>query len=342
MENKVVTSTMSQLRQDPISGKWVVIATARGKRPDAFVGKPSEFTQSLHECPFENPFDQEHPPILRYNRISESNTSEWALVVIPNKFPAFTKGECNVSYDEGPYTFTNASGFHELFITRDHNRFIPDLTIEEISQLIQAYKERYRFISAQECINYVLVFHNHKHEAGASIAHPHSQLIATSVIPPDVLASSETAQKHFTELGECIYCRVIQYELEAQKRIVYENEKFVVLAPFASRIPFELRIYPKAHQYSFGALADEDLSFAGLALQAALRSLRVALGDPAYNFFIHSTPSHVDAKHYHWHLEIVPKTAIWAGFEISTGMYISSLAPEDAASFLKEALANNS
>ena len=203
---------------------------------------------------------------------------------------------------------------------------------------MKAYVERYRFISAQECINYVLVFHNHKHEAGASISHPHSQLIATSVIPPDVYASSETAQKHFEEQGSCIYCRVIEYEIQAQKRIIYENEKFVVLAPFASRIPFELRVYPKTHQCSFGMLDDADTPLAAAALQAALQSLRIALGDPAYNFFIHSTPSHVDAKHYHWHLEIIPKTAIWAGFEISTGMYISSLAPEDAAAFLKEAL----
>ncbi len=338
MENKVTTSPMSQLRQDPISGEWVVIATARGKRPDAFAAQPSDFNQSVDACPFEKPFDEEYPPLLRYDRVSEDGVSDWALVVIPNKFPAFTKGACNVSYTEGPYTFTNATGFHEIFVPRDHNRFIPDLTNEEVSQIIKAYRERYRFISVQECINYVLVFHNHKHEAGASIAHPHSQLIATSVIPPDVYASTQAAQKHFEELGACIYCRVIEYELQVQKRIVYENEKFVVLAPFASRIPFELRIYPKTHQDNFGMLTDEDIPLASDALHAALQSLRSALGDPAYNFFIHSAPSRVDADHYHWHLEIVPKTAIWAGFEISTGMYISSLAPEDAALFLKETL----
>lgn len=332
---------MSQLRQDPISGKWVVIATARGKRPNAFAGKLEVFEQSVSECPFEHPFDQEHPPLLRYDRISADGVSDWALAVIPNKFPAFTKGACNVSYTEGPYTFTNASGFHELFILRDHARFIPDLTVQEASQFIKAYAERYRFISVQECINYVLIFHNHKHEAGASIAHPHSQLIATPVVPPDVYASMEAAQKHFEEQGACVYCRVIQYEIQEQKRIVYENEKFVVLAPFASRIPFELRIYPKTHEPDFGNLPEEDLLFAASALQAALQSLRVALGDPAYNFFIHSVPSHMDAKQYHWHLEIIPKTAVWAGFEISTGMYISSLAPEDAAAFLKQALERN-
>jgi UDPglucose--hexose-1-phosphate uridylyltransferase len=148
----------------------------------------------------------------------------------------------------------------------------------------------------------------------------------------------EAAQKHFEEQGTCIYCRIIEYETQARKRIIYENEKFVVLAPFASRIPFELRVYPKTHQYSFGMIDENDMPFAAAALQAALQSLRAALGDPAYNFFIHSVPSHMDAKQYHWHLEIIPKTAVWAGFEISTGMYISSLAPEDAASFLKGAL----
>jgi len=320
--------SISQLRQDLVTGDWVVIATGRGKRPHAFSGNPSTVKEPKENCPFES-FAEEGPfvPLLR----------EGSVTVIPNKFPAFASGVCKVFSKEGPYTFADGVGFHEVFVLKDHDRYIPDLETEEVKDLVRAYRERYNSIAKQECIAYVSVFHNHGREAGASLAHPHSQLIAIPIIPADVERSVAGSARYFKEHGKCAHCEMLAHELAARSRIIAENEKFVAFVPFASRIAFEVRIFPKAHQHGFGMLKDEDISFVADMLKQSLAKLRVGLNDPAYNFFIHTAPvGSADAyEHYHWHIEILPRTSTWAGFELGTSIEISAIAPEDAAEFLR-------
>lgn len=334
---------ISELRQDLVSGDWVVIALARGKRPHAFAAatKPKTTPPPISQCPFEAVSEKKEKPFIRYDYRQGGHTSGWSVVAVPNKFPAFSKAPCNSFFKEGPYTLAEGVGSHEVFILRDHARYIPDLDAEEMINLVRAYRERYRALTREKCVAYVLVFHNHGREAGASLPHPHSQLIAMPVIPPDVSRSLRGSERFFHEHGTCVHCEMIQYELRAKKRIIDENERFVACAPFASKMAFEIRILPKIHQPNFAMLEDDDLALVAKMLQKQLTRLRNGLNDPAYNFFIHTSPDGEKHGHYHWHIEIVPKTSIWAGFEIGTGIEISAIAPEDAAAFLRKVKTTN-
>lgn len=319
---------ISELRQDLVCGDWVVIAVARAKRPHAFSGEPASYSEPKEKCPFEPENGVMLAPIAQSD----------SVVVIPNKFPAFAQGVCRVFLKEGPYTYAEGVGIHEVFVFKDHERFLTDMTPDQITEVVRMYRERYRVDSKEECIAYVLVFHNHGHAAGASLAHPHSQLVAMPVVPPDVMRSVEGSKRYFNEHGKCVHCEMVQYELSDKKRIVDENEKFVAFVPFASKIAFETRIFPKVHQSMFEMVEDGDLTLLADILQRSLKRLKKGLNDPAYNFFIHTAPvgpvSNYD--HYHWHIEILPKTSIWAGVEVGTGMEISAIMPEDAAEFLRK------
>jgi len=338
MIKKTGIGKISELRQDLVSGEWVVIAINRAKRPHAFSGKRASLIQSKSKCPFEDPFDKKHGQhLLRYDyNEKKSKKKGRSLVVIPNKFPAFAKGVCKLFLHEGPYTWTDGVGFHEVFILRDHKRFIPELTLEEVTDLVRAYWERYRKVYQEDCIQYVLVFHNHGKEAGASVAHPHSQLIALPVIPADIARSVEGSKRYFHDHGRCVHCEMIQHEISSKKRIIDENEKFVSFVPFAPKIAFEMRIFPKTHQSNFAMLDKKNMPLLADLLRKSLARLKKGLNDPAYNFFIHTAPVGNTYDHYHWHLEILPKTSIWAGFEIGTGIEISSITPENAAEFLRK------
>lgn len=337
-KNARLTKTISELRQDIVSGDWVVIATGRGKRPHAFKSEPATFHQSKKSCPFEDPQSTGHgQPIIEYFK---SQSSDWFLQVVPNKYPAFTtKGICQIFESVGPYTTTNGYGFHELFILRDHNRYSLSLySKEELSELLRAYHERYVALAEEECVKYITIFHNHGKEAGSSLAHPHSQLIAMPVIPPDVAGSLNGSKRHFHETGHCVHCLMLEFEKKDGRRIIFENNHFIVFAPFVSRAAFEMRIFPKKHQSSFGFLTDKEqrLNLAE-ALKISLSKLYKGLNDPPLNFFIHTSPAGGgEFDHYHWHIEIIPKTSIWAGFELGTGIEISAITPEDAAKFLKK------
>jgi len=327
---------ISELRQDLVSGDWVVIATGRARKPHAFVGKPAAFGQPVSNCPFENPFSVKEPPLLRYDYEKQDKKEGWAVAVVPNQFPAFTRGECGEFYENGPYKWTEGVGLHELFITRGHKKYIQDLSLFEITTLVKAYKERYHAIVKEGCVKYISIFHNHGKEAGASIAHPHSQLIALPVLPPDVYKSLKGSEKYFEKNGRCVHCDIVAHEVKAKKRIIYENKKFIAFAPFVSRIAFEVRIFPKSHQSSFDMMEDKDFQYFAEALQTIIAKLHKGLNDPAFNFFIHTAPIKNSYHQYHWHVEVIPKTAVWAGFEMGTGIEISTIMPEDAAKFLKK------
>lgn len=330
--------SISELRQDLVSGDWVVIATGRAKRPHAFAGKPATLKQSRAQCPadFERPFDKKHPPLLRYDYdATQDKRTGWAVVVKQNRYPAFAKGVCKFFSKEGPYTLTAGVGFHELFILRDHGKFIPDLTGREMAMLVRAYRDRYTFVADQECIEYVSVFHNHGREAGSSVSHLHSQLIGLPVIPPDVFKSIRGSERYFDMHQKCVHCVMVAHEARAKKRVIYENKEFIVFVPFVSRIAFEVRIFPKIHSSNFRTLTDENIPLLADALQTVIRTLHRGLNDPAFNFFIHTSPAQDHHHHYHWHMEIIPKTSVWAGFELGTGIEISALLPEDAAEYLR-------
>ena len=334
------TAPLSELRQDLVSGDWVAIATARARRPDAFMEKSQpRLVQPQADCPFEKLMHG--GALAAYARdgsaLGGENTAWW-VQAIPNKYPAFGAGECAVFYRTGPYQWTAGVGFHEVIVTRDHVRSIAEMTHDEVVQIIRVYQERALAMREDACVKYISVFHNHGKNAGASLSHPHSQMIALPVIPPDVARSIRGSAEYFAAHGACAHCAIAGYELEAVARVIYENDHCVVIAPYASKTAFEMRIFPKKHRARFEETIAEERTALADALRISLAKLFRGLGDPDYNFFIHTAPAAParEDSHYHWHMEIVPKTTIWAGFEIGTGIEISTIAPEDAAEFLRK------
>lgn len=323
----------SELRFDLVSKDWVLIATGRAKRPEEFAKHERiKIEMAAKDCPFCNLATQEKP-VLEY----KDEAGEWQVAVIPNKYPAFAQtGDLN-ERAEGPYSIMDGVGFHEVVVTRDHNKSLAELDVPQIHKVIDAYQERYLELMNEKQINYISIFHNHGHEAGASIAHPHSQIIAMPLTDPDLQRSINGSKNFFETFGECPHCKMIKWDMDNGQRIVYSNDKFIVLAPFASRMAFEVRIYPKEHHAYFERIKEEDKNLLAQAFKAVLSKLRAGLNDPAYNFFLHTAPADgKDYNHYHWHFEILPKTAIWAGFEMGTGIEISTVEPEKAAKYLRE------
>lgn len=333
----------SELRRDLVTGEWITIATGRAKRPKEYIKKEGEQLDTTKEnCPFEDPQASGNaPPVLKYE--NEAYKDDWRLQVIPNKFPAFsTYGECEDIREVGPYLVRDGYGFHEVVITRDHDTHLAIMKHEEVTDVVKAYQERYNALKKEECVNYISIFHNHGKDAGASLYHPHSQIIAIPVLPSDIHRSLRGSNLFYRREGECVHCRMVNWELRDKTRIVHENDKFVAFCPFVSRAAFEIRIFPKKQQAYFEATPQEDLPDLADALRASLRALYDLLDNPDYNFFIHTAP--VDTRkypNYHWHIEIRPKTAIAAGFELGTGIEISTMNPEGAAQHLRESLQKN-
>jgi len=327
--------SISELRRDLVSGDWVVIATGRAKRPDDFakLEKPI-FLQPRDKCPFEEFF----PLALAVYGEDHKPEKDWLVQVIPNKFPAFGKGICAVMFKEGIYEWGEGVGFHEIVITRDHTKSLAAMSDQGVGQVIRAYQDRYLALHNSGCVEYISIFYNHGREAGASISHPHSQLIAIPVIPPDVARSLRGSAEYFKKEKKCVHCAILKYEIKEKSRIVYENDDAVVLTPFASKTAFEMRIFPKKHQPQFELISEEERWSIGNALRVCLAKLYRGLKNPDFNFFLHTAPTRNLKKygHYHWHFEVIPKTAIWAGFEIGTGIEISTIAPENAAEFLRK------
>jgi len=229
-------------------------------------------------------------------------------------------------------------GFHELVIFRDHDRYLADFTKEEIKKVLLAYQERYRSLAKEKYVKYISIFHNHGKEAGSTVPHPHSQILALPIVPPDVSHSISGSRRYFHEHNRCVHCQMLTQELKEKKRIIYQNKDMVVIAPFVSRTEFEIRIFPKKHFAYFDKIKNEELEFLADALKFAFLKIYKKLKDPAFNFFIHTAPTirNRDYSHYHWHIEILPKFDIFGGFELGTGIDIVSITPEKAAEILKK------
>ncbi len=333
IKRKLKKKFPTELRMDLVSNDWVVIATGRARRPESFA-KHKRIQEAI--LPKDCPFCQEGILEKAVAGRDKPNGS-WFVISIPNEFPAFARGYALHERKEGPNRIMDGIGYHEVIVTADHERQMTQFTADEVKMVVDVYQERYSDLINKKFVKYVSIFHNHGREAGASVAHPHSQLIAIPVLDPDLRDSVDGAESFYRSQGECVYCRMLKWDLKDERRIIYQNDKFVVLCPFAPQVSFEVRIYPKEHQPYFEKMDDDDKEFFAQALQKALSKIDKGLKDPAYNFYIHTAPA--DGKsydHYHWHLSILPKTAIWAGFELAVGIEISTIEPEKAAEFLRK------
>lgn len=329
-----IPGVRSELRQDIITGDWVVIATGRSKRPDEFSGSARAKTNPDAADPFLHPEESgQKEPLLVYRKPD----GDWSLMVIPNLYPAFVNGRTPKDLSEGPYFAMNGIGHHEVVITSDPQQSIAELPLWRVAEVVDAYQVRYRTLMSKKSVKYIQIFHNHGKEAGASLSHPHSQLMAIPVVSPYIELQLHGAERYHRNHGMNVFQTVLEYERETGVRTIYENEHFLVFCPFASRVAFETWIMPKRSDNPyFERITDEEKLALADALRTALAAIRDGLGDPAYNFFLNTAPC--DGKeypYYRWHFEILPKTSVWAGFELSTGIEVSTLTPEKAAEYLR-------
>lgn len=331
---------MPELRKDPITGRWVIIATERAKRPSDFVRDKVEI-RGAGFCPFCYGNESKTPPeIIAYRGDgSTRNSPGWSLRVVPNKFPALgIEGSLN-RQGEGLYDKMSGIGAHEVVIeTPDHQKTLATLSTRQIEDVLWAYRDRIIDLKKDRRFKYIMIFKNHGESAGASLEHTHSQLIALPVVPKRVREETDGAREYFNFRERCIFCDIIRQETESGIRVIADTPAFIAVAPFAPRFPFEIWIMPRVHQSAFEDSQKQEFEQLAVILKDMLMRLDKVLDYPAYNYIIHTSPiPETPNEHYHWHLEIMPKLTKIAGFEWGTGFHINPTPPEESAKFLREA-----
>ncbi len=330
VSKKFKIKQISELRQDPVFGDWILLAPLRGARHN-FKGR-IKMKLSKSKCPFEDLSKFGNlPPVLVYPA-----QRGWFLQIIPNKYPAVGHGECSLISKKGLYKSRSGTGFHELVILKDHDRYLAQYSVLEIRRILMAYRERYFSLAKDQCVEYISIFHNHGKEAGSTVPHLHSQILALPIVPPDVSHSINGSRRYFHEHKKCVHCEMLRQEIKEKERIIYENKDAIIVAPFASKTDFEIRIFPKKHSAYFEDTKDNELTYFAEAMKFVFSGLYKKLKDPAFNFFIHTAPAgrNHDYNHYHWHMEILPKFETAGSVELGTGLSIISVAPEKAAEIL--------
>ena len=329
---------MPELRKDPITGRWVIIATDRAKRPGDFI-RQSVPPGTAKICPFDYGNEHKTPPeLLAYRNNGGRDEPGWRVRVIPNKFPVLgIEGELSRQGD-GMYDKMNGIGAHEVIVeTPDHAATLSNMPEKQIEELFWAFKERVSDLKKDRRFRYIMLFRNHGEVAGASLEHPHSQLIALPVIPDSVREEVEGSKRFFDLKERCIYCDIIRQEASVGTRVVTDTDRFTVIEPYAPRFPFETWILPKRHESHFEDTDAPTLANLAWIVRTTLRKIDKVLERPPYNFILHSAPVQEPfLPYYHWHMEIIPKLTKVAGFEWGSGFYINPTPPEESAKFLRD------
>ena len=330
---------MSELRKDPITGRWVIISTDRGKRLSDFRIEPVVIAPDPG-CPFCEGHEQMTPRELLARRRDGTgpNGPGWELRVVPNQFPVLRVEGMLDRQGEGLFDKMNGIGAHEVIIeTPKHEETLATMSDAAVEQVLWAFRERVQDLKRDSRFRYIIVFKNHGSAAGSSLDHPHSQLIALPIVPREVRDELEGARAHFTSKERCAFCDVLSQEERDGRRVVADNGDMVAIAPYAPRFPFETWILPKRHQSLFEDAPRHEYASLARILRDVLRRMNKMLLNPPYNLLIHTAPLNEPAgDFYHWHVEIIPKLTKVAGFEWATGFYVNPTSPEEAAQVLRE------
>jgi len=344
-----MSTVANELRKDYLLDRWVVIATQRKKRPTDFKQRLEEKRQA-GVCALEPGNEHMTPPAvlvylptnggIRKDRdLNGFRHKNWIVRCVPNLYPAFTppkEGEW-LGLESGLFTRASATGHHEVLIESPKHHEHPSVAkVSQLIHVINAYLDRIQELSSKPYVKYVSVFRNHGLEAGASLSHAHTQLIATPIMPKIMEEELKASKEFYNKNYGCTFCEIIEQE-EQSPRSIWKNKHFVVFAPWASVHPFEFWVFPKRHQCCLLDLSRSEVEALAKTMRVCLGGLRTLLGDPPYNFGFHQITCGA-RDYYHWHLEVYPRLTIWAGFEKSTGMFINVVSPEDAAKHLREAM----
>ncbi len=320
---------MSQLRLNPLTGRWVTVAVDRAARPVELVSRrqPAE-VGSERRCPFCPGNEEATPPALE----TYGPGGEWQVRVVPNLYPAFSGNEPMQVQNLGPvFTQASASGVHEVLVySPNHTDTWADLDDKHAGLAMAAIRDRMEDHARRSTVRYTQAIVNAGREAGASLDHPHGQLLGIPFVPGEI-SEEEAGFRRFE--GSCLLCTVKEAELQAGHRIVIEDERVVVVCPFWSGAPYEMLVIPRTHDVHLEDSGPADVVATGRAIRDALRLLRSRVGDTAYNLVFHTAPHHHEGP-FHWHVHIVPRLTSLAGFEQGTGVMINIVAPEVAARHL--------
>jgi UDPglucose--hexose-1-phosphate uridylyltransferase len=343
----------NEVRKDYLLDRWVVIATARGRRPTDFVKQERQQARTS-VCPMCPGNEHMTPPafLLYLNSASgirkakdrdDYRNKNWLIRVIPNLYPAFCPPKRNINRKQITKndSLFMAVGHHEVLVESPiHDEGPADARIPQLAHVVNGYIDRLRELSEKPYVQYVAIFRNHGLEAGASLSHAHSQIIATPFIPRTVKEEMTSSRRFWQQRKKCVFCDIIKKERRGP-RFILENPKFTVFAPYASVNPMEFWIFPREHETSLLDMPQTEVKIFAETLKTCLKGLKTLVNDPPYNYGFHLAINRQASDYYHWHLEVYPKLAIWAGFEKSTGVYINTMTPETAAESLRKTLASS-
>jgi UDPglucose--hexose-1-phosphate uridylyltransferase len=336
---RMVTMDSPEMRYNPITLDWVIMATARGRKPDDFHKtpplRPAKQPHSA-ECPFcpgnEDPARQEVARVA-------APDGTWEVRVVPNKFAAFTRMEDLKQISHGTFRSMAASGAHEVVVEHPrHDLTLADMDVPHLASILRIYRARYVDLSQLSHVQSIVIFKNQGERAGSSLLHPHSQIIAAPAVSCQVRMRLQEARRFHELHGNCLYCQVMEDELKAEERIIEAGDSFVAFVPYASLSPYHLWIFPRVHAPSFDSITDEQIDEMAGVVSRQLRRIRAVAGDPDYNITIRSAPVREAATScFHWYLSVVPRVNHLAGYELGSGSYINSLPPEICAKLMRQA-----
>jgi UDPglucose--hexose-1-phosphate uridylyltransferase len=330
---------MPELRRDPVTGRWVIITTERRKRSSDFRLEGAALPKGSF-CPFCEGNEQHTPrETLSYRRSGGANGPGWDVRVVPNRQPALQVEGTLDRQAEGLFDKMNGIGAHEVIIeTPEHDQALATMPTVAIERVLWAFRDRVLDLKQDRRFRYILIFKNHGLAAGASLEHPHSQLIALPVVPRQVNDEVNGARQHYAMKERCVFCDIIRQEQESRIRVVSENADFIAVSPYAPRFAFETWLLPKRHGAHFEEAARHEYESLARLLKDTLQRMNRALLSPAFNMVVHSAPFQDGlADLYHWHIEIMPHLTKVAGFEWGSGFYMNPTAPEEAAQVLRDA-----
>ncbi|MGJ3251008.1 MAG: galactose-1-phosphate uridylyltransferase [Elainellaceae cyanobacterium] len=328
-----------QIRLNKATREWVIYAPSRRQRPRDFQasskqGKP--LTNQVESCPFCPQNEHQLPSIIA----ELPDSKPWQTRVVPNKYPALTPDVHIHRAEVGMYLTMPSYGQHEVIIeSPDHHKDIATMSIEEVEILIETYHQRYLDLMQVHQNMMVILFRNHGDRAGASLSHPHSQIIVTGMVPHHIRWRESEAQRYFDDWGQCVYCDIMTFEQQDETRIIFENSSFLAFVPYAAEVPFEIWIMPKQHQADFGSITPVEKSDFARILQQVLATLGERLHNPDYNYIINTAARYKAGEpQLHWYCQIRPRLTTTAGFEIGSGISINPSLPEIDAEFLLQPL----
>jgi UDPglucose--hexose-1-phosphate uridylyltransferase len=320
---------VSQLRLNPLTGRWVTVAAERAGRPGDLISRQLTVESDPdRRCPFCPGNEEATPPALE----TYGPNGGWLVRVVPNLFPAFDGTEPLRVQNLGPvFTQASASGVHEVLVfSPDHQSSWADLDDKQAGLAMAAIRDRMEDHARRATVRYTQAIVNSGREAGASLDHPHGQLLGIPFVPGEI-AEEEAGFRRFE--GSCLLCTMLEAEVQAGHRIVLEDERTVVVTPYWSGAPYEMLVLPRTHEIHLENSSPPDVVGVGRAIRDALHMLRAKVGDVAYNLVFHTAPHHHNGP-FHWHVHIVPRLTSLAGFEQGTGVLINIVAPELAARHL--------